>query len=217
MRITEILLKSANLDKMSSFYADLGLQIDKSVSDQISFQVGWTKIRFKLSDNHVPYHYCFLIPSNKLEQALIWMQNFTSIITNEENSEITYFENWNAHSIYFWDPDGNIVELITRHDLDYTSHDTFNASEILGLNEIGLPTYNITGTQEFLSKSMGTTSWLGNDKVFGTHGDLEGLLLLPNPEFKKTWYPTQTPIEIAKVEFKVEANGRLHRFSYPFN
>ena len=216
MKITEILLKTKNIGKMCSFYSDLGFHIDKSISDQISFQVGWTKVQFKQTDNHVPYHYCYLIPRNKLDEALTWMKSFTSIIKNGENREITYFENWNAHSFYFWDPDGNIVEFIIRHELEYVTPEAFDATKILGLNEIGLPTYDIVDTQERLSSLMGTSAWQGNNDVFGTHGNLQGLLLLPNPKVKKHWYPTQLRVEIAEVELKVETNGQKHKLSYPF-
>jgi hypothetical protein len=39
---------------------------------------------------------------------------------------------------YFYDPAGNIVELIARFDLDNNTSETFSSHQFLSVNEVGL-------------------------------------------------------------------------------
>jgi hypothetical protein len=53
-------------------------------------------------------------------------------------SDIADFVNWRAKSVYFFDPAGNIIELIARFDLNNASSEKFSSEQFLSLSEIGL-------------------------------------------------------------------------------
>jgi len=216
MRIIELDLLTSNIDEMESFYQKLGFNTCRSESTSFSFQAGWSTITFSQSTVHIPYHFCFLIAKNDVDSALLWIKQHTNVILNENQEEITRFESWNANSIYFHDSDGNVVELIARHDLSYENPDKviFTAAHILCLNEIGMPTDHIPHMQSNLANKMGTKPWKGNEHTFGTHGDQEGLILLPHLVNKKHWYPTKVKVQRADVRIQAEVNGVLYELRH---
>ena len=123
------------------------------------------------------------------------MCNRLDLIPVEDNNYIANFESWNAHSIYFYDGDGNIAELITRHDLQNESVNKFGIHSFLSVNEIGTPSSDIRSLDTQLTIQIGSTYWKGDRDRFSTNGNQHGLFLLPNYTIKKTWFPTQIEIK----------------------
>ena len=210
MRIREITLFTNQLTEQLHFYKNiLGFQIIDESSEQFTFQAGFSKITFQKSKENHSYHYCFLIPSNKLQAAIKWLDERLDIIKIEGDRIIQNFESWNADSVYFYDGAGNIAEFIVRYDLEnQMTEEGFDVSTILCLNEIGTPTQDILGTNNFLETEIGSKFWKGDFERFGTNGTQEGLFLLVNNEVKKEWFPTQLSIETSPFHgiFQVESN-----------
>ena len=76
------------------------------------------------------YHFAFNIPSNKFEEAFQWMQTRVDLLwLDDYKSYIADFTNWNAKSFYFTDPAGNILEFISRFDLDDIAAEPFSAAQ----------------------------------------------------------------------------------------
>ncbi len=184
----------------TAFYEDkLGLDIVSRTDTKTIISVGWTELTLLKSEKVAPYHYCFLLPSNKLQEAIEWASERLELIHIEKDKVVQHFDTWNADSVYFFDGDGNLAEFIVRHKLDNKSEASFNSSQILCVNEIGLPTSEIKKIGQQISDHLGSTFWKGNTERFGTHGDEEGLILLPNPKIKYTWLPTE--ISLRPVPF----------------
>ena len=55
---------------------------------------------------------------HKIDEALHWASQRTSLIAIGTNSFVADFENWKANAIYFFDNNRNIVEFISRSDLN---------------------------------------------------------------------------------------------------
>src|SRR5438874_12694704 len=102
------------------------------------------------------YHFAINIPANKIREAKAWLSNKVQLLWMEDyKSDIADFVNWHAKSVYFFDPAGNIVELIARFDLDNTSDEIFSSKQFLSVSEIGLvfPKHNFEQqTKELLDK-----------------------------------------------------------------
>jgi len=147
MRITKLELYTDTLDLQKAFYTkSLGFDISDSSADHFTVNVGWSTLTFKKSKSEHRYHYCFLVPCNRLDQAKTWMSDRTQLIEIEPGRYTQSFDEWNAESFYFYD--GLINQLV------------------------------------------GSQFWKGDTARFGAHGDDEGLILLPNYDIKKTWFPT---------------------------
>ncbi|WP_338764605.1 hypothetical protein WAF17_22225 [Bernardetia sp. ABR2-2B] len=220
MKIRELTLFTNRLTDQLYFYKKtLGFEISKTSVRNFTLQIGFTKITFESSEQKHTYHYCFLIPSNQLEAAIKWLSSRLDIIKIEDERIIQNFESWNADSIYFYDGAKNVVEFIVRYDLknehkNETGKKEFDLSQILCVNEIGMPTKNIEELNQALEKELNTKFWKGDYDRFGTNGTQDGLFLLPNYEVKKEWFPTDTPLESSPFYGIFEVGDYLYAMQY---
>ena len=60
--------------------------------------------------------------------------------------DVVDYSHWNAHSIFFLDPAGNVVEYIARHDLKNSDTSSFGWPDILYTSEIGLIVDDVEAT-----------------------------------------------------------------------
>ena len=152
--------------------------------------------------------------SNKLNEAIEWLHKKLEIIKIEEERIIQHFESWNAHSIYFYDGAGNLAEFIVRYDLKNESQQPFDHTQILCVNEIGMPTKNIKKINVQLEETIHSKFWKGDLERFGTNGTQEGLFLLVNNDAKKTWFPTQMKIKTSPFEILTTINQQKYFLEY---
>lgn len=215
MKIRKLKLFTNKFELEKTFYSlTLGFDIIESNSNSFTLKIGWSELTFQKTEEKYQYHYCFLIPSNKLEQAMEWMGKRVPIIDIENGRKTQRFESWNADSFYFYDASGNIAEFIARQDLDNGINSDFNISNVLCVNEIGMPTNNVEKANNELLENFGTEFWKGDPKRFGTNGSQEGLFLLPNYNLKNTWFPTQIKIKPEPFQAVIENNGEKYFMEY---
>jgi catechol-2,3-dioxygenase len=215
MKIQELTLLTNNLFETNVFYEQkIGFEKIEETETKIGFAVGRSKLIFELTDKkyHPKYHFAFNIPTNKIDEAIHWTLERTNLISTD-NSYITDFENWKAKAIYFFDNNQNIVEFISRTDLNNATNKPFSVASILSINEIGLVTDEPLQTgNELIQKTKIDFFAKGPKREdFVALGNEEGLFVISNPNRK--WYPTQeiaekwklkAKIKIAKNEYDVE-------------
>lgn len=216
MKIREITLFANQLSEQLYFYKNiLGFEITHENSRNFTFQVGFTKITFERSEQKYIYHYCFLLPCNQLEAAIKWLNPRLDILKIEGERVIENFDTWNAHSIYFYDGAGNIVEFIVRHDLkNQTTKERFDLSQILCLNEIGMPTSDAKKINQQIEKELNSKYWKGDLERFGTNGTQDGLFLLVNNEIKKEWFPTTLQTQSSPFYGVFEVENYLYALQF---
>lgn len=215
MKIKDLFLLTNKLEYEKTFYSDtLGFKIIDESMDSFTLKIGWSKLTFIKSNKAYKYHYCFLIPSNKLESAMQWMEKRTNVIDIENGRKTQHFESWNAESFYFYDASGNIAEFIVRYDLENSINNAFSINDIICINEIGLPSVSVKETNIFLEKELNSHFWKGDKINFGTNGTQEGLFLLPNYKTKTKWFPTDLKIEPAPFDALIENNNTLYLFKF---
>ena len=215
MRIKQLELLTSFLEEELHFYSVvLGLPVVSQQPDEFSIQVGWTTLTFKRSRQHYNYHYCFLIPSNKLTEALAWMEKHTAVIEIEDGRKIQHFDSWNADSFYFYDASGNLAECIVRYDLKNESESPFDQKQLLCVNEIGMPSRAVESMNSQLEQGINTQFWKGDLQRFGTNGDQEGLFLIPDYSIKKAWFPTTLPTQPSPFNALIANGGTTHRISF---
>lgn len=102
MRIKELTLYTNKLAEQKHFFENIfGFTVHQLNKDMISIQVGWTKFIFKQNNNESQlYHYCFLIPANKLHEAIQWVESKIGLVKTQDDEKIVHYENWNARSFY---------------------------------------------------------------------------------------------------------------------
>nr|WP_315417827.1 hypothetical protein [uncultured Pedobacter sp.] len=182
----------------------------KNDQNSVMIRVGDSVLKF-VGDSQFNsiYHFAFNIPENQLEEAIKWCKNKVDLIPIEDKNVITHFENWNAHAVYFYDNNGNLLEFIARHDINNEQGGKFTGASILNISEIGIVTENPLelGNKLIAEHQLHFFSKNANSEVFSAIGDNEGLLILVRPN--RNWYPTQTPSESNATEITIENNESI--------
>lgn len=209
MKLEHIQIQTPNIQKTTAFYQDiLELSIIEKTINSVSIQAGNSILKFIEEPSFKSiYHFAFNIPENKLNEAIEWCRNKVDLIVIEDQDVITNFENWNAHAVYFYDNNGNLLEFIARHDLHNSETETFSSKSILNISEIGIVNENPLelGKQLIEKHGLNFFSKNTNSEAFAAIGNDEGLLIMVRPN--RNWYPTQTPSESNKTEIRLQKNG----------
>jgi catechol-2,3-dioxygenase len=212
MFIKEIELLCDDISKAEKFYSEiLGLVISGKQSESISFKAGTSTLRFKHTSEHHPYyHFAFNIPNNQIRQALAWLGKKVEIIRHGNQSVID-FKNWNAESVYFLDPFGNILELIARHDLDNKSRKSFSGSLLLAISEIGIVVKDINEACDLFKKDYKLLPYKQQPvlETFAALGDENGLVILSTSG--RQWFPTDKAVEKFPLSITFENDATLYK------
>jgi catechol-2,3-dioxygenase len=209
MKILAIKLPSAKLDEQKSFYSGkLGFELLNESDNSFTIKTGNSKLTFTHNKDSAEnyYHFAFNIPENQLNDAAEWLKQNVTLL-EYENSDIIDFPNWNAHSIYFYDAQGNIVEFIARHNLNNASEEKFSANSIINISEVGLPVESVAEFYTELNEKLGLNLWYGNTETFAAIGDEEGLFIAVTT--KRNWFPTDKPCNIYPLEIKIQSNKTI--------
>lgn len=151
------------------------------------------------------YHFAFDIPRNQLSAAAEWLAPRLDLLTQDGKCEFA-FEDWNATSVYFHDPAGNIVELICRHNLDNDNDEAFSNRQILRISEIGWPVSATHPAPPSMESELEAWRDYGAFKALGAETGL--VLLVPEG---RGWLPTRRAAESHPCTLAIYDRGRcLH-------
>jgi hypothetical protein len=162
------------------------------------------------------YHFAINIPSNKIEEARAWLSRKLKLIWIEEyKNDIAEFATWRARSVYFFDPAGNILELIARFDLKNEASQMFSSKQFLSISEVGL----VFEKDEFEQR---TNALLNHYPLtyfnkqaplpqFRAIGDDEGLFVVVPSH--RNWYPTDSPSQIFPIKVEFIENDRKYQLT----
>lgn len=180
MQIAELHLVTNHLAAQRAFYRDvLELPLVTEAPTSFTVQAGTSRLTFVETTEPLPsiYHVAFNIPENQLAAAKAWLKQRVPLLQNGDSDEWV-FPDWNAHTVYYLDADGNILEAIARHNLPTTSTQPFTAQSFLSISEIGLATPDVRDFCQQLHSALGVDRWRGNDTNFAAVGDEEGLFIV---------------------------------------
>lgn len=193
--ITSLRLRTAApLAKMKAFYAGtLGLGVVRETDDELTIRAGLTTITFVASPPEAGrpfYHFAFNIPEQKILAARGWQSDRSSLFETPQNlrdpkypNDVRHFRNWNAHSVFFFDPAENVLEFIARHDLPSTrdrgsSGTGFDTSDILYASEIAFVVDDVPETAQGFARKFDVPEYRRGSEQFQAMGDERGLLLV---------------------------------------
>jgi len=201
--LKKLRLRSNDLDGQEEFYRDvLGLPVARPSNDRLIVTTGISEIEFVPDPESANpfYHFAFTIPENLLEESLEWTTSRTDVLdVTPRGAKIRHFQNWNAHSIFFLDPVGNILEFIAHHDLKNGTDKPFGPDQILFTSEIGLVVPDVPKVAESIEKQFGHTPFRGlSSKGFTAMGDMSGLVLVVKEG--RGWIPLSVKSQVFLTE-----------------
>lgn len=181
------LITSASLDAMEAFYHGRLELRTRREPGRLLVTAGDSRMTF-IEDRQAEnpfYHFAFNIPENKIVAAREWQLQRSPLLPIPERNraktlppDIVDYSHWNAHSVFFLDPGGNVVEYIARHDLKNATRGPFRSSDILGTSEIALIVDDVPGTVANLRPALALDPYRGTSDAFAALGDEEGLVLV---------------------------------------
>ena len=213
MQIKKLVLQTSYLETLKEFYSSiLELPVQVLTKKEILIKIGSSDLIFTETTEVEPfYHFAINIPSNKIEEAKDWLGNKVKLLWMEDyKSDIADFVNWHAKSVYFFDPAGNILELIARFDLNNASDEPFSSKQFLSINEAGLA-FNKDNFELRVTELKNSYSLSYFDKQpplpqFRAIGDDEGLFVVV-PEHRN-WFPTSKPAGIFPIIAEFDNDGK---------
>ena len=183
MSFRTLQMGTADLERARQFWTQtMGLEELSSGPDFVTLAAGETHwMLTQTQASPAIAHFAFNVPENLFDEAVVWLRARVSLLASTDGTEQLFdFTNWNAHGVYFTDPDGNIAELIARHTLLESRRESF---EILGISEIGLVTDDVPSTVA----QLGLPAYRQGSPQFQPVGDEEGLLIIVQRD--RPWYP----------------------------
>lgn len=193
--ILELELLARQLERQRDFYGrTLHLPVMAEAADRITIQAGGTRLTFLQAGpehGHPIYHFAFNIPENQLAAAKEWLGRRVPPVPllTKEGREVFHFETWNAHSIYFHDPAGNIVEFIARHNLRNAASGRFSEEKVLHASEIGLVVDDVAAEVASLGDHLGLPVYRPGSPTLVPVGDEHRLLIVVQRDH--VWLPTR--------------------------
>ena len=216
MKFMNIELVAVKLGETRDFYGTtLGLNVYDVGTEAFKIQMGSTSLGFRQAspgEKRSPYHFAMNITPQLLDSAQEWLEKrgLQVLTRTSDDGEIERqfdFPDWNARAVYFFDPDGNIVEFIARHNLASSSSGEFEGpKDILNVSEIGLPIDDPADFVEKLRQATGVDMWREPGESFKALGDEEGLCIVVKR--RRPWYPTDLPADISPTRVTIAQSGQ---------
>jgi catechol-2,3-dioxygenase len=218
MHISELRLQAPDLAALREFYAHLlAIPTLDTATDALTLQIGTSRLTFTQAraDERPVYHFAFNIPPQQFAEAKAWIAQRTPLTLNSAGADEFFFENWNAHALYFYDPAGNMVEFIARHTLEAPTRGPFGAQSLLNISEVGVVTESVPETVQMLQTRLGVSVYRGavNDE-FTPVGDQHGLFIVVKRG--RIWFPdTGIAAQPAPLSVTVSEGDTTATFSGP--
>ena len=210
MDILYLELSSKDLKAQQDFYANI-LELPVTLdSSSLEVTAGKTMLRFMQapSEFNGAYHFAFNIPEDQYQSAKQWITRRLPLLQDKTGTEDFESTSWNSTSFYFLDAAGNVLEFIARHNLQNAASEEFNASQILNVSEIGLPSEDVITLANQLCTKLGLSVFKQEpNDTFTPVGDENGLLILPVKE--RIWMPDSgIPAKLLPVKLQGRTDGR---------
>lgn len=210
MIFDQVTFLTDKLHLLKRFYIDiLELELLEEASQQFTIRIGWTNVTFRSAgEGEAPYyHFAINIPENKFMEAKAWAIKRV-VLTHEQGDDEVFFTSWNAHSIYFDDPAGNIVELIARHNLKNGIEESFTSRNFLCISEIGVVREEVIPYVRELNE-MGLPNWKEDSEGLTPVGDEHGLFIVVKKD-RPWFFSNQRAARPFPLEVTVRGIGTLN-------
>jgi catechol-2,3-dioxygenase len=172
VRIREVVLPAADL---SGFHRET---------------YGATRLRFA-GGPPVCSHFAINVAPQRFEEAVSWARERAELVEDD-----VPFDAWRARSAYFFDPGGNIVELIARERAP-------GEELFLEISEVGMPVADVGTAVDWLESELGLPYFSGNRRDFAAVGDDRGLFIVV--PVGRPWLFTDVPAPDAPLRVAIES------------
>jgi hypothetical protein len=154
---------------------------------------GASRLRFEPGPA-VCSHFAINVPPQRFEEAVELTAERVELVERD-----VPFPAWRARSAYYFDPGGNIVELIAREEAP-------GEELCLEISEVGLPVTDVGAAVDWLEAELGLPHFSGNRRDFSAVGDDRGLFIVV--PVGRPWLFTDVPAPDAPLRVEIAADRR---------
>jgi catechol-2,3-dioxygenase len=176
VRIREVVLPAPDPEALAAFHGP---------------GYGASRLRFEPGPA-VCSHFAVNVPPQRFEEAVDWARERVELVDDD-----VPFPAWRARSAYFFDPGGNIVELIARERAP-------GEELFLEISEVGLPVADVGEAVGALESELGLPHFSGNRRDFSAVGDDRGLFIVV--PVGRPWLFTDEPAPDAPLQVTIESD-----------
>jgi hypothetical protein len=176
MRIREVVLPASEPERLAGFHADFACA---------------TSVRFEPGPD-VCSHWALNVAPDRFEEAMAWAGERVALVAQD-----VPFPDWRARAGYFYDPGGNIVELIARERAP-------GEELFLEVSEVGLPVADVAVASDFLESEVGLPHFSGDRRQFCAVGDDRGLFIVV--PVGRPWLLTDRPARDHPISVTIAAD-----------
>jgi hypothetical protein len=175
VRIREVVLPAADPSVPAAFHPDA---------------YGSSRVRFAPGPEVCSH---FAVNVGDFGDAVDWARGQAELIKDD-----VPFEAWRARAAYYFDPAGNLVELIARERAP-------GDELLIEVSEVGLPVADVGAAVAFLEAELGLPHFSGDRESFSAVGDDHGLFILV--PVGRSWLFTDRPASDAPVRVTIEGSA----------
>jgi catechol-2,3-dioxygenase len=175
VRIREVVLPSADPAAAAAFHPEA---------------YGSSRVRFEPGPAVCSH---FAVNVGRFEEAVAWARGQTELVEDDVD-----FRSWRARAAYYYDPVGNIIELIARERAP-------SDELLMEISEIGLPVAEVGAAVDFLQAELGLATFDGDHENFHALGDDHGLLIVV--PVGRPWLFTDVPASDAALRVTIEGES----------
>lgn len=207
MNVREITYRTTCVDDLREFYVgQLELPLVAERDDAFTTRFGRTEVTFEAAQPGADpfYHYAVRIPNGQMESARDWLADRLDLLETDEGDEIVEFARTNSESVYFFDPDGNLVEFTVRRDLDDPEPGSFHPESAREVNEVGFPVEDVRAAVERITADTAIDPVVSPSEPIVPTGDIYGMFIVL--ETGTEWFMTDEPAEAHPTSVVVEGS-----------
>lgn len=213
MHLHTLTLYTRDLAAQQEFYAHtLGFALEEETPGQVTFRTGASRLTFVADPEAAGFsHLAWDVSPQRLEEAGAWLRARVPLLADEAGeTRFAPGERWNTTNLYFEDPDGNILEVLARHDFPgpASSPVPFGAADVLHLSEFGLVVPDVPAAVRDLGTRFGLFPFNGGGAGFTAVGGHDGMFIVV-PQ-GRGWMPTGRPAVPAPFRATFRAGPHLH-------
>ncbi|UVE51697.1 VOC family protein [Haloferax larsenii] len=194
---------------LCEFYAET-LGFAAVPGSQRSVTAGETTVWFELGDTD-PGHFAFTADAD-IDSVVAWLDDHDIDILETDEGASIRFEFMEADSVYFEDPEGNVVEYVCY---DGQSSGEFDPkTDLVGVTEVGLVARDVDAFVAALTDALDVDVWsdFGEGSVVFV-GDQTARFVVAAEG--RPWYPTDTPATVVPVSVQCDATGTFEPEGLP--
>jgi catechol-2,3-dioxygenase len=205
MRISSVAFETEDLLRAESFYGSvLGLPTTR-LDGMLTIRAGSSLLTLHEGPlGPSAQHLAFTIPRLMFESAKDWITDRVPLLSDADGrDEFETSPHWNAHSLYFLDPDGNILEFIIRRDIPDNRTEAFRPGHVQCISEVGIAVEDVPEVAARAESTFGIEAYGNGAPSFQPVGDVEGLLIFVTPG--RHWFPTSEPSRTRRLTVHINS------------